>query len=61
MHEVTYTDKTKEAMLRAKDEGRSTWRVSSTLFSMIRNDASCAPLSEISHLYDPEAAKEEYG
>ena len=60
MHEVTYTEKTKESYLKAKAEGKSHWRVSSTLFSMLRNDVDCSPIEELSHLYDAEAAEQEY-
>ena len=32
-HEVIYDEKAKAAMEKAKKEGRSTWRVSSTMFT----------------------------
>lgn len=43
-HEVIYTDRVREAKEKAKKEGRSTWRVSSTLFAHIRSDAILEPL-----------------
>jgi isopenicillin N synthase-like dioxygenase len=44
-HEVTVTDATLEAIQRAKKEGRSLWRVSSTLFSGLRYDQEMKPLA----------------
>lgn len=50
-HEVIYTDETKRAMERAKEEaGRVLWRVSSTLFSHMRYDTDISPLPELRHL-----------
>ena len=45
-HEVIYTDKTYDAYLKAKEEKRILWRVSSTLFSHIRHDVDLAPLDK---------------
>jgi len=45
-HEVMYTEKTKEAYLKAKAAKKSTWRVSSTLFSHIRFDVNMQPLGK---------------
>ena len=61
-HEVIYTEGTKAAMEKAKEEiaegkDRSFWRVSSTLFSHLRYDVDISPLSELSHLYNEEEAK----
>lgn len=55
-HEVIYTDQTKAAMQKAESEGRSTWRVSSTMFTHFRNDVDCSPMLELSHLYSREDA-----
>lgn len=46
-HEVVYTEKTKESMLKAKAEERSTWRVSSTMFTHFRHDVDCSPMPEL--------------
>lgn len=37
-HEVVVVDETLEAIQRAKDAGRSLWRISSTLFSHLASD-----------------------
>ena len=64
-HEVVYTDATKrvrdEKIREMEETGskRSTWRISSTLFSHIRHDVDLSPLPELSHLYTEEA-KEKY-
>ena len=60
-HEVVYT----EATLRVRDQNilmtqeqgikRSTWRISSTLFSHLRHDVDLSPLPELAHLYDESA------
>ena len=55
-HEVIYTDQTKAAMQKAEAEGRSTWRISSTMFTHFRCDTDCSPMSELSHLYSHEDA-----
>ena len=58
MHEVAYTEATKAAYEAAKAAGRSTWRVSSTLFTMLRNDVNILPIPEVACLVDAdEAAK----
>jgi len=54
MHEVVYTEKTKAAYEKAKAAGRPTWRVSSTLFTMLRGDSSLSPLPELWALSDAE-------
>mmetsp|Transcript_13910 Transcript_13910/g.11885 ORF Transcript_13910/g.11885 Transcript_13910/m.11885 type:complete len:86 (-) Transcript_13910:141-398(-) len=54
-HEVIYTDKTKAAFEKAKQEGKSTWRVSSTLFSHIRVEEHLEPLG---HFSNPESVKQ---
>jgi len=61
LHEVIYTEQTKEAFEKAKAENRSIWRVSSTLFSHFRFNVDCSPMPELANLYDAEAAKEKYG
>ena len=60
-HEVVYDEKAKAAMEQAKAAGRSTWRVSSTMFTHLRYDTDCTPLQEMSHLFDPEMSLEQYG
>ena len=51
-HEVVYTDETKVAFEKAKDLGKATWRVSSTMFSTLRYNVDCTPMPELAHLYD---------
>jgi len=60
-HEVIYTDETKAARDRALEEGRSTWRVSSTMFTHFRYNVNCSPLPELCHLYNQEDAKQYAG
>ena len=56
-HEVVYTDATKkvrDAKIKHNEETgekKSTWRISSTLFSHIRHDVDISPLPELQHLY----------
>lgn len=56
-HEVVYTQQTKNACEQAIAQGKSTWRVSSTLFSHFRNDVDCSPLPELVKLYKINAAE----
>mmetsp|Transcript_13059 Transcript_13059/g.27551 ORF Transcript_13059/g.27551 Transcript_13059/m.27551 type:complete len:366 (+) Transcript_13059:133-1230(+) len=49
MHEVIISDKTKEAAAKAKEDGRSLWRVSSTVFGHIASDATLEPLGRFSN------------
>jgi isopenicillin N synthase-like dioxygenase len=51
LHEVIYTDKTKEHFEIAKSEGRPTWRVSSTMFTHFRYNVDCSPMPELKNLY----------
>jgi len=51
-HEVVVTDRTIEAIEKAKIAGKSLWRVSSTLFSHIASDNTLAP---IGHFANDEA------
>lgn len=51
LHEVVYTEKTKEAFIKAKEEERRTWRVSSTMFTHFRYNVDCSPMPELEHLY----------
>jgi hypothetical protein len=44
MHEVIYSDATKASAAKAREEGRSLWRVSSTVFGHIASDAVLEPL-----------------
>lgn len=46
-HEVVVTPETLKAVEKAKSEGRSLWRVSSTLFSHIASDAELKPLGHL--------------
>lgn len=65
-HEVVYTEQTK----RVRDQNiqinqeqgihKSTWRISSTLFSHLRYDVDLSPLPELAHLYDVEEARTKY-
>lgn len=54
LHEVIYTEQTKEAFEKAKAAGKPTWRVSSTLFSHFKFDVDCSPMPDLAHLYDKE-------
>eukprot|EP00499_Haloplacidia_sp_CaronLabIsolate_P009735 CAMPEP_0196781950 /NCGR_PEP_ID=MMETSP1104-20130614/10453_1 /TAXON_ID=33652 /ORGANISM="Cafeteria sp., Strain Caron Lab Isolate" /LENGTH=416 /DNA_ID=CAMNT_0042152181 /DNA_START=50 /DNA_END=1300 /DNA_ORIENTATION=- len=61
-HEVVVAPSTLEAIERAKKEGRSLWRVSSTLFSHIASDQKLGPLPPfvermVAGEADPEAAR----
>eukprot|EP01016_Furgasonia_blochmanni_P040945 TRINITY_DN5263_c0_g1_i2.p1 TRINITY_DN5263_c0_g1~~TRINITY_DN5263_c0_g1_i2.p1 ORF type:complete len:153 (+),score=17.68 TRINITY_DN5263_c0_g1_i2:64-522(+) len=47
-HEVVYTEETRRACEKAKAEGRSTWRVSSTLFCHVRYDVTLEPIGRFS-------------
>ena len=65
-HEVIYTEGTKTALERAKQEmidtgkKRVLWRISSTLFSHLRYDVDLSPLPEMAHLYNAEEANKKY-
>lgn len=63
-HEVVYDELTEKAVEKAKKENRSTWRVSSTMFSHIRSNAILEPLgkfsSEESRKLYPKTTGEEY-
>mmetsp|Transcript_6798 Transcript_6798/g.18255 ORF Transcript_6798/g.18255 Transcript_6798/m.18255 type:complete len:431 (+) Transcript_6798:65-1357(+) len=54
MHEVVVTPQTRAALGDAKAHGRSTWRVSSTLFCHLASDAILEPLGHFAHT-QPEA------
>lgn len=56
-HEVIYTEQTRDAYEKAKLEGRSTWRVSSTMFTHFRGEIDCSPLPALRHLYTAEDAQ----
>ena len=63
-HEVVYDDLTEKAVQKAREEKKSTWRVSSTMFSHIRSEAVLEPLGKFSNeesrkLY-PKTTGEEY-
>jgi isopenicillin N synthase-like dioxygenase len=51
LHEVVYTEKTREAFIKAKEEEKRTWRVSSTMFTHFRYNVDCSPMPELEHLY----------
>mmetsp|Transcript_65761 Transcript_65761/g.208142 ORF Transcript_65761/g.208142 Transcript_65761/m.208142 type:complete len:297 (+) Transcript_65761:421-1311(+) len=46
MHEVVVSPSTLEAVERARGEGRSLWRVSSTMFSHVASDRTLTPLGQ---------------
>lgn len=63
MHEVVVSDRTLTAIELAKQQNRSLWRVSSTLFSHIASDAILKPLghfadSSLANRYPPMPAGE---
>ena len=49
------SDKTVTAHEKAQEEGKSHWRVSSTLFANFRSDVICEPISELNHLFSADA------
>mmetsp|Transcript_414 Transcript_414/g.686 ORF Transcript_414/g.686 Transcript_414/m.686 type:complete len:359 (-) Transcript_414:282-1358(-) len=51
-HEVVVSDRTLAAIEKAEKEGRSTWRVSSTLFAHIASDNTLEPLGKFSKAED---------
>lgn len=55
-HEVVYTEKTKEAYEKAVNEGRRTWRVSSTMFTHFRYNVDCSPLPALKAMHRENAA-----
>jgi isopenicillin N synthase-like dioxygenase len=64
-HEVMYTEATKAALEKARQEvqegkNRVLWRVSSTLFSHIRYDVDLSPMPEMAAFYDVAEAKAKY-
>lgn len=64
-HEVIYTEATKQALERAKQENleggnRIYWRVSSTLFSHLRYNVDLSPIPEMKAFYDEVEAKAKY-
>ena len=64
-HEVMYTEATKAALEKARQEiqegkNRVLWRVSSTLFSHIRYDVDLSPMPEMVGFYDEAEAKAKY-
>ena len=65
-HEVMYTQATKDKrdenirVTQETGEKRSTWRISSTLFSHLRHDVDLTPLPEMAHLYNAEEAARKY-
>ena len=64
-HEVIYSEGTKEAYLKAKQENeegkkRVLWRISSTLFSHLRYNVDIQPLPEMEGYYDREQALAKY-
>ena len=65
-HEVVYAEATKavrDKNIKEREEQgvrKSTWRISSTLFSHLRYDVDLTPLKELKHLYDEEEALKKY-
>ena len=64
-HEVIYTEATKAALDKAKQElaegkNRILWRVSSTLFSHIRYNVDLSPIPEMIGFYDEAEARAKY-
>lgn len=59
-HEVIYTQETKDSYEKKKaeikDEERTIWRVSSTMFTHFRYDVDCSPLTELSNYHSENAA-----
>jgi isopenicillin N synthase-like dioxygenase len=61
-HEVIHNEQTAAAVDKAQAEGRSLWRVSSTLFGHIRTNVELEPLRELEAFYGPdvEAVRAKY-
>lgn len=64
-HEVIYTEATKAALEKVKEENangatRIPWRVSSTLFSHLRYNVDISPMPEMKGFYDEEIARQKY-
>jgi isopenicillin N synthase-like dioxygenase len=64
-HEVIYTEATKAAVEKTKQEiaegkNKVLWRVSSTLFSHIRYDVDLSPIPEMTGFYDEAEARIKY-
>ena len=65
-HEVVYTEATRRVrdqniqLTREQGIRKSTWRISSTLFSHLRYNVDISPLPELAHLYDAEEARSKY-
>ena len=65
-HEVVYTEATKRVrdqnIQMAQEQGirKSTWRISSTLFSHLRYDVDITPLPELAHKYNVEKVRAKY-
>jgi hypothetical protein len=55
MHEVLFTPQTAAALDEARRAGRSTWRVSSTLFAHIASDKVLQPLGHFAAAADANA------
>jgi hypothetical protein len=56
-HEVVVTPETLKTIEKRREEGRSLWRISSTLFSHIASDVILQPLA---HFADAPGAAAEY-
>lgn len=56
-HEVVYTDQTKAAMERAIEQDKSTWRVSSTMFTHFKWNVDCSPMAELSSLAQKDSSQ----
>mmetsp|Transcript_317 Transcript_317/g.472 ORF Transcript_317/g.472 Transcript_317/m.472 type:complete len:171 (+) Transcript_317:723-1235(+) len=65
-HEVVYTENTKRVrdqnIQTSQEQGihKSTWRISSTLFSHLRYDVDISPLPELAHLYNVDEVRAKY-
>ena len=56
MHEVVFNKRTGEAVAKAKADGKSLWRISSTVFGHLASDKWLEPVGH----FATEAAKAEY-
>ncbi|GLC43943.1 hypothetical protein PLESTB_000212400 [Pleodorina starrii] len=54
MHEVVVTEATLAAVEAARAAGRSTWRISSTVFTHCASDATLRPLGRFAHLQEQQ-------
>ncbi len=58
-HEVIYTEEAKEIVDKNREQGKSIWRVSSTMFTHFRYDTDCSPMQALESKFKHNA-KDKY-